>query len=399
MNGEFLNYKILKKGGLSMNRGFKFRIYPTSEQEVLILKTFGCTRWIWNHMLSDKIQAYQHDGISLKTNPASYKVDNPWLKEVDSLALTSIWKQLNSAYSKFFKEPKVGFPKFKSKKSAKQSYTTNNQPASQAIRIEDSYIRLPKLGLVKIKLHRQLPKDYEIKSVTISRSATGKFYVSINVEYDYQIPNRKIDINNSVGLDYQSNGLFVDNQGNQPNYPRYFRLSESKLAKEQRKLSLMKLGSNNYYKQKLNVAKIHEKIANQRKDFLHKLSYDFANKYDYVFVEDINLQSISQFGHLGKSTHDNGFGMFRTFLAYKMQDRGKAFHKIDKWFPSSKTCSTCGCYHSEIVNSLTVREWTCPDCSSVHNRDINAAINIRNKGILEITTVGTTGLASLCLEH
>ena len=171
-----------------MNKGFKFRIYPNQEQETLIIKTFGCTRWIWNHMLSDKINAYQQDGISLKTNPASYKTNNPWLKEVDSLALTSVWKQLNSAYSKFFKEPKVGFPKFKSKKSAKQSYTTNNQPASQAIRIENSYIRLPKLGLVKIKLHRQLPENCEIKSVTISRTSTSKFYASINVEYDYIIP-------------------------------------------------------------------------------------------------------------------------------------------------------------------------------------------------------------------
>ena len=379
-----------------MNRGFKFRIYPTHEQEILILKTFGCTRWIWNHMLADKIQAYKQDGISLKTNPASYKADNPWLKEVDSLALTSVWKQLNSAYSKFFKEPKIGFPKFKSKKSAKQSYTTNNQSKSQAIRLENSYIRLPKLSLVKIKLHRQLPENYEIKSVTVSRTATGKFYASINVEYDYITPKTLLNIKKSVGLDYQSNGLFIDNQGRQPHYPRYFRLTESKLTKEQRKLSHMKYGSNNYHKQRLKVAKIHEKIANQRKDFLHKLSYDFANKYDYVFVEDIDLKSIAQFGHLGKSTNDNGFGMFRAFLAYKLADQGKIFHKIDKWFPSSKTCSVCGCYHPELVNSLSVREWTCPDCGTKHNRDINAAINIRNRGMLDITA-GTAGLACLSL--
>jgi len=349
-------------------------------------------------MLADKIQAYKQDDISLKTNPASYKADNPWLKEVDSLALTSVWKQLNQAYTKFFKEPKVGFPKFKSKKSAKQSYTTNNQPKSQAIRIENSYVRLPKLGLVKIKLHRKLPENYEIKSVTISRTATNKFYASINVEYDYIIPKTLLNIENSAGLDYQSNGLFIDNQGKQPDYPRYYRLTESKLAKEQRKLSHMKYGSNNYQKQRLKVAKIHEKITNQRKDFLHKLSYEFANKYDYMFVEDIDLQSIAQFGHLGKSTNDNSFGMFRAFLTYKMTDRGKIFHKIDKWFPSSKTCSVCGCYHQELVNSLSVREWTCPDCDTIHNRDINAAINIRKRGMLDITA-GTAELASLCLTH
>lgn len=377
-----------------MNRGFKFRIYPTCEQEILIIKTFGCTRWIWNHMLADKIQAYKQDGINLKTNPASYKVDNPWLKEVDSLALTSVWKQLNQAYNKFFKEPKVGFPKFKSKKLVKQSYITNNQPKSQAIRLENSYIRLPKLGLVKIKLHRKLPENYEIKSVAVSCTPTGKFYASINVEYDYIVPKTLLNTEKSVGLDYQSNGLFVDNQGNQPNYPKYFRLTEAKLAKAQRKLSHMKYGSNNYHKQKLKVAKIHEKIANQRKDFLHKLSYDFANKYDYVFVEDIDLRSIAQVGHFGKSTHDNSFGMFRTFLIYKLVDQGKVFHKIDKWFPSSKTCSVCGCYHADIVTDLSIREWTCPDCGTKHNRDINAAINIHNRGILDITT-GTVELACL----
>ena len=381
-----------------MNRGFKFKIYPTSEQEVLILKTFGCARWIWNQMLSDRIKAYEESGVSLKTNPSSYKQDNPWLKEVDSLALTSVWKQLNSAYSKFFNEPKVGFPKFKSRKSAKQSYTTNNQPASQAIRLEGSYIRLPKLGLVKIKVHRKLPENYEIKSVTVSRTHSGKFYASINVEYDYVVPHVDLDLNNSVGLDYVSNGLFTDNQGNTPSYPRFFRLSESKLAKEQHKLSRMSYNSRNYQKQKIRVAKVHEKIANQRRDFLHKLSYDFANKYDYVFVEDIDLQSISQFGHLGKSTHDNGFGMLRAFLAYKMSDRGKVFHKVDRWFPSSKICSGCGRYHPEIVNSLQVREWICPDCDTEHDRDINAANNIRNKGMNEITA-GTAGIASLCCEQ
>ena len=339
---------------------------------------------MWNHMLADRIAAYEQDGINLNTNPAVYKQNNSWLKEVDSLALTSVWKQLNTAYSKFFKELKVGFPKFKSKKFAKQSYTTNNQPASQAIRLENSYIRLPKLGLIKIKLHRQLPENYEIKSVTVSRTASGKFYVSINIEYEYVVPETILDINKSIGLDYASNGLYVDNQGNKPNYPKFYRLAESKLAKEQRKLNRMTYDSNYYHKQRFKVAKCHEQIANQRKDFLHKLSHKLAESYDYVFVEDINLQDIAQFGHLGKSTNDNGFGTLRTMLSYKMADRGKILHRIDKWFPSSKTCSSCGCYHADIVNSLQAREWQCPDCGTIHNRDINAAINIRNKGVDDV---------------
>lgn len=367
-----------------MNRGFKFRIYPNQEQSVLINQTFGCCRWMWNHMLSDKIEAYKTDKINLKVNPANYKTDFPWLKDVDSLALTSVWKQLGQAYTKFFREPKVGFPKFKSKKNAKQSYTTNNQPASNAIRLEDGKLRLPKIGFVKIKLHRELPENSKIKSVSISRNASGKFYASINVEFDFEVPNKELNLENSIGLDYKSNGLYVDNQGRQPDYPRYYRLLESKLAKEQRKLSNMKLNSNNYKKQRIEIARIHEKIANSRKDFLHKLSYSLAETYDFVFVEDINLQSIAQFGHLGKSTNDNGFGMLRTFLSYKLSDRGKVLHKIDKWYASSKTCSVCGCYHPELVDNLGIREWECPDCESKHDRDINAAKNIRNKGMLEI---------------
>lgn len=190
--------------------------------------------------------------------------------------------------------------------------------------------------------------------------------------------------------------MFIDNQGNQPNYPKYYRLTEDKLAKEQRKLSLMKYGSNNYHKQKLKVARVHEKITNQRKDFLHKLSSNFANIYDYIFVENLDLKSVAQFGHLSKATNDNSYGMFRSMLAYKMSDRGKVLHKIDKWFASSKICSICSSYHKDIVNSLAVRSWTCSDCGTSRNRDINAAINIRLQGINEITA-GTAGLACLNL--
>ena len=175
--------------------------------------------------------------------------------------------------------------------------------------------------------------------------------------------------------------------------------SLDKLAKESRKLSKMQKGSNNRNKQRIKVAKLHEKVSNQRKDFLHKLSYLYAETFDYVFVEDLNMQTVSKFYHLGKSTGDNGFGMFRTFLTYKLADRGKVFYKIDKWYASSTTCSNCGTKHKEIVNSLAIRKWTCPDCGYFHDRDINAAINIRKQGMLEISTAGTAELASLCLVH
>ena len=379
-----------------MNRGFKFLIQPTKDQQQMFINTFGCCRFVWNKILNDKQEAYKA-GFKFNKTLTQYKAEFPFLKEVDSLAINATVNHLNSAYKNFF-EKRAKFPKFKSKKHFKQSYTTNNLYGSTnskgSIQIQDNKIKIPKIGWVKIKLHRQLPKDYEIKHITISYYS-GKFYVSINVQYEPQIISKKLDAQNSIGLDYKSDGLYVDNQGNKPDYPKFFRLYESKLTFEQRKLSHKKRGSSNYYKQKLKVAKIHEKIANCRKDFLHKVSYSLANTYDYVFVEDLNMQSISKFLKLGKSTHDNGFGMFRSMLSYKLQDRGKVFHKIDKWYASSTTCSNCGTKHKEIVSSLSIRKWTCPTCGCSHDRDINAAINIRNRGIKE--TVGTTELACECL--
>lgn len=359
---------------MKQNKAFKFRIYPTSEQEILIQKTFGCCRFIWNKMLADKIEAYQNDGIDIKTYPAFYKKEFPWLSEIDSHALGNEQLNLQRAYTAFFKK-RSKFPKFKSKKGGKKSYTTNN--CNNAIRVVNNKLMLPKLGLMKIKFHRQIPLDYKLKSITISQTATGKYYVSILTEYEFEQSKLELNKENSLGLDYSSHDFYVDNEGNKANYPKFFRKYEQQLAKEQRKLSRMKLNSANYKKQKVKVAKIYEKIANSRKDFLHKLSYQLAEKYDYICIEDLNLKSIAQFGHLGKSTMDNGFGMFRSYLQYKLFDRGKQLLKLPRFEPSSIVCSCCGAYHKDIVNSLSIREWTCPDCGTHHDRDINAAINIR----------------------
>lgn len=383
---------------IKVNRAVELRLYPTQPQQEYFAQVFGCTRKVWNLALAECIDKYQTIGKFQHRSYKDYYDEYPYLKDVETQALCQSHNDLHTAFkNRFSKTAKcqTGFPKFKSKRS-KQSYRTC-MPSPTAL--GDKTVKIPKIGEVKFRAKPRVGDDWKLKSITISKSPSGKYHASLLYEFFIEQSPVELDINNSVSLDYQSNGLFVDNQGNQPNYPQYFRLLEEKLAFEQKKLSRMKFGSKNYNKQRCRVAKIHEKIANKRKDFLHKLSHDFANKYDYVFVEDINLQSISQFRHLGKSTYDNGYGMFRTFLAYKMTDRGKVFYKIDKWFASSKTCSTCGCYHSELVDSLSIREWTCPDCGITHNRDINAAINIRNKGILEITTVGTAGIASLCLEQ
>ena len=358
------------------NKAYKFRLYPNKEQEILFNKTFGCVRFIFNKMLGDKIEHYKETKEKLNNTPAQYKKEFEWLKEVDSLALANAQMNLQTAYNNFFRSPKTGFPKFKSKKKNKNSYTTNNQ--SGTIDIVDKHIKLPKIGLVKMKQHRVIPSEQKIKSATISKTPSGKYYVSILVEYDFIPPVISLDKNKALGLDYASHSFYVDSQNREADYPKFYRNALDKLAKEQRKLSLMKYGSNNYYKQKLKVAKLHEHISNQRKDWIHKLSTELANEYDCICVEDINMQNIAQSLKLGKSTNDNGFGMFRVILDYKLSERGKKLIKIDKWFPSSKMCRFCGNINKELT--LADRVWTCI-CGEVINRDENAAINIMNVGL------------------
>lgn len=358
------------------NKAYKFRIYPTKEQEILFNKTFGCVRFIFNKMLGDKIEHYKETKEKLNNTPAQYKKEFEWLKEVDSLALANAQMNLQTAYNNFFRSPKTGFPKFKSKKKNKNSYTTNNQNGT--INIIDKQIKFPKIGLVKMKQHRIIPSEQKIKSATISKTPSGKYYVSILIEYDFIPPVISLDKNKALGLDYASHSFYVDNQNREADYPKFYRIALDKLAKEQRKLSLMKYSSNNYYKQKLRVAKLHEHISNQRKDWIHKLSTELANEYDYICVEDINMLNMAQSLKLGKSTNDNGFGMFRTILRYKLSERGKMLVKIDKWFPSSKMCRFCGNINKDLT--LADRVWTCI-CGKVINRDENAAINIMNVGL------------------
>lgn len=361
---------------MKYNKAYKFRLYPSKEQQTIFMKTFGCVRFIYNQMLSDKIKHYQETKQKLNNTPAQYKQEFEWLKEVDSLALANAQMQLQVAYNNFFRRKDVGFPKFRSKKRDKDRYTTNNQNGSVAI--IDNKVKLPKVGLVKAKVHRQIPSNQVIKSATISRNSVGKYYISILVEYDYETPIRELDNNKALGLDYSSPHFYVDSQGNEANYPKFYRNAEDKLAKEQKKLSNMKLGSNNYKKQKIVIAKLHEHISNQRRDFLHKLSRRLSDEWDIICVEDINLRGTAGSLHLGKSTNDNGFGMFRTFLDYKLTEQGKALVKIDKWFPSSKMCHCCGAVNRNL--SLSDREWDC-ECGAHLLRDINAAINIREVGL------------------
>ena len=370
-----------------MNKAIKYRLNPTSEQEVMFAKTFGCCRKVYNLMLEDKITSYKESKSFGKQTPAMYKTDYPFLKEVDSLALANVQLNLQGAMKNCFdrkRKNKNGFPKFKSSKHSRKSYTTNNQNGTVAI-IDGRYIKLPKIGNVRAVIHREPKSDWVIKSATVSQDRDGKYYVSVLFEFDQEIKQVPIS-DNAIGLDYASDGLYVDDKGNVGSNHKYYRESHNKLAKEQRRLS-RKVGSkknsaksNTYLKQLHKVNKIHRHIANQRLDNLHKKSTEIANQYDVVCVESLNMKSMANKGFSnGKATLDNGYGMFLNMLEYKLAERGKYFVKVDKWFPSSQLCHCCGQIHKEMKD-LTIRTMRC-DCGLTISRDQNAAINIRNEGL------------------
>ena len=363
-----------------MNKAYKFRIYPNAEQQTMLTKTFGCVRFIYNRMLSHKIKYYEEMKQKLNNTPARYKKEFEWLKEVDSLALANAQMNLQTAYGNFFKSPKTGFPKFKSKKSNRRSYTTNCVNGN--ISIDSGYIKLPKVGTVKLKQHRNIPVDYKLKSVTVSQTPSGKYYASVLFEYENQV--QLIEPHSFLGLDFSMHELYKDSNGNEPCYPRYYRQAENRLAREQRKLSKMQKGSNNRNKQRIKVAMLHEKVANQRKDFLHKQSRQIANAYDCICIENLDMKAMSQSLNFGKSVSDNGWGMFVAYLKYKLRDIGKQLIKVDKFFASSQICSICG-YKNTGTKNLSVRAWDCPQCGSHHDRDINAATNIKNEGTRIVT--------------
>lgn len=358
-----------------MNKAYKFRLYPTIEQEHMILKTFGCVRFVYNHMLSDRILYYKQKGKLLKNSPAQYKNAFPFLREVDSLALSNAQLHLNAAYANFFRNPKSGYPKFKSKKNKCSSYSTCNQKGS--VRIENGKIRLPKIGFVKLKQHRQLPQNAVIKTITVSKTPSNRYFVSVSVEYENQVLPVKPKI--FIGLDFAMHGLFVDSEGNSACYPMFYKKSQKKVARLNRRLSKCKLGSNNRRKLRLKAARLQEHISNQRRDFLHKLSAELVNKYDCVVIETLNMKAMSQSLNFGKSVADNGWGIFTNMLAYKLAWSGKTLVKIDKLYPSSQLCSVCG-YRNHEVKNMAIRAWICPKCGTHHNRDHNAAVNIMNEG-------------------
>ena len=359
-------------------RAYKFRLYPDRQQETLFHKTFGCCRFLYNHMLADKKEMYEKTGKTERLTPAGYKTEYPWLKEVDSLALANVQLQLEAAYKKFFREKNVGFPRFKSKHRSRRSYTTN--VVNGNIRLREGKLRLPRVGEVKIRCHREIPEGYILKSVTVSMDPSEKYYASLLYEYqvsENQAAGKDRKEAEILGIDFTMQGMAVFSDGTRAEYPMYYRKAEERLAKEQRKLSHCQKGSRNYEKQKRKLARCHEKVRNQRRDYQHKLSRKIADRYDAVAVEDIDMRAMSRSLKFGKSVMDDSFGAFRDMLRYKLAEQGKTLLKVDRYFPSSKMCSRCGNVKKEL--GLNERIYLC-GCGNHMDRDINAAVNIREEG-------------------
>ena len=368
------------------NKAVKYRIYPNKEQEILMVKTFGCCRKIWNLMLNDKLALYDKTKSFGKQYPSNYKEEYPFLKEVDSLALANVQLNLEQAFKNCFKHKHCRFPKFKAAKKSRKSYTTNNIKSKNgtcSIEIFKNAIKLPKLKMIKAKIHRVF-EGWSIKSVTISKDSDGKYYASVLYEKEVEDKSTTLNYLNSIGLDYKSDGLYKDSNGNTGSNHKFFRRMQKKLGKAQRKLSKMKGNkkneekSKNFEKQLVKIAKIYKKISNQRLDNLHKISTEIANHVDIVCVETLNMKAIANKGFKnGKAIYDNGYAKFLELLEYKLKDRNKIFIKVDKFFPSSQICYNCG---SKQKLALNERTYIC-DCGYITDRDENAANNIRREGL------------------
>ena len=354
-----------------MLKAYKFRLYPTEIQKAYFANCFGCVRFVYNRMLNDKIEHYKETRQMLKNTPAQYKHEFPFLKDVDSLALANAQQNLEKAYKNFFRDKSVGFPNFKAKHKSKASYTTNNQGGN--IRIENGKIKLPKIGFVKIKQHR----DFEglIKSCTLSMNKAGNYFISILVE---QEAPQWLPAEHKIGIDLgiADFAITTNDAGESVKYanPKCLYQSEKKGKKAQRALSRKQKGSKNRDKARLVLAKKYEKIANQRKHFLHKLSNKITDENQVIVIETLSSRNLMKNHKLAKAIGDVSWFEFSRQLAYKAEWKGRTLIKADRFYPSSQICSACG--HRNGKKSPHIRDWKCPDCGTLHDRDINASMNL-----------------------
>ena len=366
-----------------MLKAYKYRIYPNKEQKIQIAKTFGCCRFVYNQTLAYRKDTYENEKKSVsKTDCNNYcnrelKKEYEWLKDVDKFALTNAIYNMDAAYRKFFKEH-AGYPKFKSKRDNHKSYTTNYTNENIVVDFEKGRVKLPKLKMVKAKPPREF--EGQIKSATISQMPSGKYFVSILVEEE-QVELPKVE--KSIGIDLGIKDLVITSDGEKIDNLKLIKKYENKLVRQQRKLAHKQKGSKNREKQRIKVAKIYEKIANTRNDYLHKISHKLINENQVIVSEDLSVSNMVKNANLAKSISDCGWSELTRQLQYKADWYGRTYVKIGRFVPSSQICHVCG-YKNEETKDLTVRKWTCPQCQTEHDRDINAAINIQNEGLKQI---------------
>lgn len=363
-----------------MYKAYKYRIYPNKQQQELIQKTFGCVRFVYNQCLEHKKKMYEEENISLsaydlmKWKNHHLKSQYKWLSEVDKWSLENAIINLDMAYKKFFKEH-AGYPKFKSKHNHKQSYKTNYINKNIKVLFEENKIQLPKLKKIKAKLSRKF--EGTIKSATIIQEPSGKYYVSVLVNTEH-IPIESTG--SCVGIDLGIKDLVITSDGEKFVNPKLIKKYQDKLTKEQRRLAHKKKGSKNYEKQRIKVAKVHEKIRNTRIDNLHKISHKLINENQVIVSENLSVSNMVKNHSLARSISDCGWYELTRQLEYKSSWNNRDYIKIDRFFASSQMCSNCGFINPNVKN-LSIREWVCPECAIIHDRDVNAAINILNEGL------------------
>ena len=363
-----------------MFKAFKYRLYPTAPQADKINQNIGCARFVYNQLLDDRIKVYRETKQRSKKTYCDLKKEYAFLKEADSRALLNARENLDAAYDKFFKESNAGFPKFKSKHKYRWSYTTDNNNGT--VRFDGNRLRLPKVGYVKIVEHRL--HEGRILTATISHERSGEYYASVLCEIEQ--PKSLPVTDKVVGIDLGLHDIIVCSDGERVPSPKYFRKSEQRLARVQRAFSRTQKGSNGHEKARLKVARCHQKIKNQRNDFLQKLSTKLIRENQVICLEDLSVKGLERNHKLSKSVTDASFSKFVNMLEYKAEWYGRKVVKIDRFYPSTQLCSGCG-YKNESVKGLQglkVREWICPECREVHDRDLNASRNILKEGLKSI---------------